>query len=183
MSVTSSTFLWIETFGEVSCLLYYSIPVDILMFQQLPKCLWQGWKVSCWPAWVWLSMHMLPQNTNSQLFSRREKKLSVSPRRKRICWILNWPTQYKMNLWKCLRKMKNVKNTGFWAFQLQHGWKKLTTVAGRRVSRFPCLSTLFALMLSSSLLASCRTGALVQSLATRPVMLLPFGGGFVRLLW
>ena len=94
------------------------------------------------PAWVWLSMHMLPQNTNSQLFSRREKKLSVSPRRKRICWILNWPTQYKMNLWKRLRKMKNMKNKGFWAFQLQHGWKKLTTVAGRRVSRFPCFSWL-----------------------------------------
>ena len=128
------------------------------MFQQLPKCLWQGWKVSCWPAWVWLSMHMLPQNTNSQLFFPTWKKLSISPRRKRICWILNWPTQYKMNIWKCLRKMKKVKNTGFWAFQLQHGWKKLTTVARRRVSRFPCLWVIYHIWDGISGLIMCFMG-------------------------
>ena len=49
----------------------------------------------------------------SKLFSRRGKKMIVSPARNTTFFILNWPTQYKMILSKCFPKMKNVKNTGF----------------------------------------------------------------------
>ena len=55
------------------------------------------------------------------------QKMIVSPARSTTFFILNWPTQYKMILSKCLPKMKNVKKTkktGFSAFHLENEIKK-----------------------------------------------------------
>ena len=110
-------------------------PFPPSILEELRKCLWQSWKISCWPAWLWLSVKTSKHKFQTSFFEREKK--SVLAQRERIFQIINWPTQYKIKLWKCFPKMKDVKNTGFWAFQLQHCWNKLTTAARGRISRFP----------------------------------------------
>ena len=90
----------------------------------IPKCLRQSWEKMLLSR---LGMGFFGSTGISKLVSRRGKKMIVSPARNTTFFILNWPTQYKMILSKCLPKMKNVKKTkktGFSAFHLENEIKK-----------------------------------------------------------
>ena len=82
--------------------------------------------------------NFLMKNNFQTCFSQCDKRTIFLPARNTIFSILNWPAQYKMTLSKCLPNMKNAKALGFNHFTLWMMEKNLSTVPGRRVSRFPC---------------------------------------------
>ena len=113
-----------------------SITSSIL--EELPACLRQSWK-KMRPSRK--DMEIIDEEQFPNLFSQCDKKKKGSFRLPEIQFsqFLNWPTQYKMTLSKCLPNTKNVKKTlGFQHFTLRMMKKNWSTVPGRRVSRFPC---------------------------------------------
>ena len=87
-------------------------------------------------------MEIIDEEQFPNLFSQcdlKKKKGSFRLPEIQFSQFLNWPTQYKMTLSKCLPNTKNVKKTlGFQHFTLRMMKKNWSTVPGRRVSRFPC---------------------------------------------
>ena len=83
------------------------------ILEELPTCLWQSREKMLLGG---LGMGFLRSTSISKLFlSQHGKKCSFCCTT--VFLILNWPTQYNMILYKCLPKMKHMKNMGFSEFR------------------------------------------------------------------
>ena len=101
--------------------------------------------------WAW---KLLLQNAMSFFFPTWKKSvIRLNENAFSEFWIS--PRSTKWSFENAFQRGTCENHRDFWAFQLQHGRKKLTTVAGRRVSRFPFF-TLHTGSLLSPLVAPCQ---------------------------
>ena len=96
----------------------HSASITSSVLEELPACLRQSWK-KMRPSRK--DMEIIDEEQFPNLFSQCEKKKgSFRLPEIQFSQFLNWPTQYKMTLSKCLPNTKNVKKTlGFQHFTLR----------------------------------------------------------------